>query len=136
MFYIVGIDQVLNGKVSLINIGSSWREGARSWGEILSHLDNGAGFPERNALVGILDSRHTAIGIHVDIWLLLEAFELDPRGLVRDVQLLKYDEDFRGIGNLVYVSVYVSTMRLTGLPKKRKKNKKIERLQSHSSSIV
>lgn len=53
-------------------------------------------------MVRVLNSRNAAVGVDISVGLLLEAVKLDPGCLVRQLELLKDDENLGGVGHLVF----------------------------------
>ena len=58
----------------------------------------GAGFPKRDAGIGILDGGYTAIGVFVSVRLLLDSIPFDEFVLVFEAEFFEHDGDFPGIG--------------------------------------
>lgn len=68
------------------------------------HPASSVGFtylPNCDISVRVMDSRHAAIGVDVDVWLLLDGAEVDVLRFVRDAEFFQDDKDFQWVWTLV-----------------------------------
>jgi hypothetical protein len=67
-------------------------------------LDDCTALPQHGVSVGVFESRHTAIGVQAEEWLLLDLCHADLFYLIGNAEFEDNDQDFQRVGTLWRVS--------------------------------